>query len=113
MSTTDTTVIKVDSANSPKGANGEKYLAAGKSVAMRMWENEQPAAAKPASRREYETIGYVLKGRAELHLEGQMVLLQSGSSWVVPKGAEHTYKVLEAFSAVEVTHPPYLVHGRE
>ena len=113
MSKTDTTVIKVDSAHSPKGPNGEKYLAAGKSVAMRMWENEPPAKAKPASRREYETVGYVLKGRAELHLEGQMVLLEPGSSWVVPEGAEHSYTVLEAFSAIEVTHPPYMVHGRE
>lgn len=113
MSRTDTTVIKVDSARSPKGENGEKYLAAGKSIAMRMWEKERPADAKPASRREYETVGYVLEGRAELHLEGQMVLLQRGNSWVVPKGAEHTYKILETFSAIEVTHPPFMVHGRE
>ena len=110
--THDTTVTKIDSRTSPTGPDGEVYLASGKNIAMRMWRDEQPADAKPASRRDYETIGFVVKGRAELHIEGQTVLLEEGNSWVVPKGAEHTYKILEAFTAVEVTHPPYQVHGR-
>jgi quercetin dioxygenase-like cupin family protein len=109
----DTTVKKIDSSQSPKGAMGETYLASGKSVAMRLWRDEQPGEAKPASRREYETVGYVVAGRAELHVEGQMVLLNPGDSWVVPKGAEHTYKVLEPFTAVEATSPPAQVHGRD
>ena len=93
----DSTIIKVDSAHSPKGADGEKYLASGKQVSMRLWENEQPNEAKEPTSRPYETVGYVLQGRAELHLEGQMVLLEPGHSWVVPKGASHTYKILEDF----------------
>jgi quercetin dioxygenase-like cupin family protein len=80
---------------------------------MRLWENEQPGQDKPESRSEYETVGYVLKGRAELHIEGQMILLEAGDSWLVPKGATHTYKILEAFSAVEATSPPAQVHGRD
>ncbi|TGE25643.1 cupin domain-containing protein [Hymenobacter aquaticus] len=109
----DTTITKVDSAYSPKGHDGEKYLASGIHVAMRLWENEQPGEAKPAATRPYETVGYVISGRAELHLEGQMVVLETGNSWVVPKGASHTYKILEAFTAVEATSPPAQVHGRE
>ena len=109
----DTTVTKIDSAASPVGPDGEVYLASGNSMAMRMWRDEQPAAAKPMARRDYETIGYVLSGRAELQVEGQTVLLESGNSWVVPRGAEHTYRILESFTAVETTHPPYHVHGRE
>jgi quercetin dioxygenase-like cupin family protein len=109
----DTTITKVDSHHSPTGADGEKYLASGTQVAMRLWENEQPGDAKEPSTRSYETVGYVLQGRAELHLEGQMVLLEPGNSWVVPKGASHTYKVLETFSAVEATSPPAQVHGRD
>jgi quercetin dioxygenase-like cupin family protein len=42
-----------------------------------------------------------------------MVVLEEGDSWVVPKGAEHTYRILEAFTAVEATHPPAQVHGRD
>lgn len=109
----DTTVVKVSSAHSPKGELGQKYLASGKSISMRLWENEPSSDAKPTSRRDYETVGYVLRGRAELHLEGQMVLLEPGDSWVVPKGANHTYKILEPFTAVEATHPPAEVHGRD
>ena len=109
----DSTVKKVDSASSPTGPNGEVYLATGKSIAMRMWRDEQPADAKAPSRRDYETVGYVIKGRAELHIEGQTITLGAGHSWLVPKGAEHTYKILESFTAVEVTHPPFNTHGRD
>lgn len=92
---------------SSTGASGEQHLAAGEHIAMRKWEHEEPGTPKPPSRREYETIGYVLAGRAELHLNGAVTTLSPGSSWVVPHGAEHTYKILERFSAIEVTHPSY------
>ncbi len=109
----DTSVKKVDSAYSPKGQLGQKYLASGKTVSMRLWENEQPGEPKEPAAREYETVGYVISGRAELHIEGQMVLLEPGNSWVVPKGTSHTYKILEPFTAVEATSPPAQVHGRD
>ena len=63
--------------------------------------------------RDYETVGYVISGRAELHSEGQMVLLESGNAWVVPWHARHTYKILEPFTAVEATHPPAEIHDRD
>lgn len=109
----DTSVKKVDSAYSPKGQQGQKYLASGKTVSMRLWENEQPDEPKEPTAREYETVGYVISGRAELHIEGQVILLETGNSWVVPKGASHTYKILEPFTAVEATSPPAQVHGRD
>jgi quercetin dioxygenase-like cupin family protein len=109
----DTSVEKKHSQDSPKGEMGQKYLASGKGVSMRLWEDESPDVAKPPVRREYETVGYVIRGRAELHIEGQMVKLEPGDSWVVPKGAEHSYKILESFTAVEATAPPAQVHGRD
>jgi quercetin dioxygenase-like cupin family protein len=109
----DTSVKKVDSTHSPKGKLGQKYLASGKTVAMRLWENEQPSEDKLPTSRDYETVGYVINGRAELHIEGQTILLEPGNSWVVPKGANHTYKILESFTAVEATSPPAQVHGRD
>ena len=42
-----------------------------------------------------------------------MVLLEPGDSWLVPKGASHTYNILESFTAVEATSPPAEVHGRD
>ncbi|WP_335645598.1 cupin domain-containing protein [Microvirga ossetica] len=57
--------------------------------------------------------GYVISGRAELEIEGQTVRLEPGDSWVVPAGAEHTYRILETFTAVEAMAPPAQVHARE
>jgi quercetin dioxygenase-like cupin family protein len=113
MTTTDTTIKKIDSTHSPRGAMGQIYLASGVSLAMRMWRNEEPADLGTMHSRSYETVGYVISGRAELHSEGQMVTLAAGDSWVVPKGAKHAYKVLEEFTAVEATHPPAQVNERD
>jgi quercetin dioxygenase-like cupin family protein len=80
---------------------------------MRLWENTQPGEPKPEAARSYETVGYVLSGRAELLLEGETVPLAPGDSWTVPKGARHTYRILEPFTAVEATSPPAGEHGRD
>ena len=111
---TDTSVKKVDSSASPRGRMGQTYLAAGKKVSLRLW-NEEPGEKSGAAprRRDYETVGYVIEGRAELHLEGQTVKLAPGDSWVVPEGAEHSYEIVESFRAVEATSPPAEVHGRD
>jgi quercetin dioxygenase-like cupin family protein len=63
--------------------------------------------------RDYETVGYVISGRAELRLEGQTLMLEAGDSWLVPPGAEHSYTILEPFTAIEATAPPAQVHGRD
>ena len=109
----DTSVHKVMSKTSPHGEMGQKYLASGINIAMRLWEDQEPNDNKEMQKRDYETVGYVIKGKAELHLEGQMVLLEKGDSWVVPKGASHAYKILETFTAVEATTPPAQAHGRD
>jgi quercetin dioxygenase-like cupin family protein len=80
---------------------------------MRLWRDEEPTLNKPTHRHEYEVVGYVISGRAELEIEGQKVRLEPGDSWIVPADAEHTYRLLEIFTAVEATAPPAQVHGRE
>ena len=109
----DTSVTKVSSEFSPEGQLGQKYLASGVHLAMRLWKDEPPAEPRPETARDYETVGYVISGSAELHLEGQTLLLKAGDSWVVPKGARHTYKILESLTAVEATSPPAQVHDRD
>ena len=109
----DTTVKKVSSATAPRGEMGQVYLTSGKRVSMRLWRDEQPDEAKPATRRDYETVGYVISGRAELLVEGQTLRLEPGDAWLVPAGAEHAYRILEPFTAVEATAPPAQVHARD
>ena len=108
----DKSVTKVSATTAPVGTMGQKYLAAGIRLAMRLWDGEMPGDHQFATARPYETIGYVVSGRAELILEGQTVALEPGDSWVVPRGSSHTYRVLEPFTAVEATAPPAQVHGR-
>jgi quercetin dioxygenase-like cupin family protein len=109
----DTSVTKVCSSHSPKGGMGQHYLATGIHLSMRLWRDEPAGETKPASCRDYETVGYVISGRAQLELEHQTIVLEPGDSWIVPKGASHCYTILEPFTAVEATSPPALVHSRD
>ncbi|WP_019906527.1 cupin domain-containing protein [Methylobacterium sp. 77] len=98
--------IKISTKTAREGADGEVSLAKGEKVAMRMWRHEPPTDDKPSASRPYETVGYVISGRAELVLDGETVTLEPGDSWLVPAGAEHTYKILEELTAIEATAPP-------
>jgi len=109
----DDTVKVINSHYSPLGEMGQKYLVSGKKVSMRIWEDVPSGDFKPPSQRGYETVGYVLRGRAELHIGEHFVVLEPGSSWLVPEGTPHTYRILEKFTALEATSPPAQVHGRD
>jgi len=109
----DTTLKKIDSAASPGGDMGQTYLATGVRLGMRLWQAVEPGREKGARTRSYETVGYVIEGRAELEIEGQKAVLAPGDSWVVPPGASHTYRILEPFTAVEATAPPASVKDRD
>jgi quercetin dioxygenase-like cupin family protein len=108
----DASVKKVSSNTSPRGEMGQTYLTSGKRVSMRLWQNERPQAT-PVTERDYETVGYMISGRAELDLEGQTIRLEPGDSWLVPAGARHAYRILEPLTAVEATAPPAQVRGRD
>jgi quercetin dioxygenase-like cupin family protein len=108
----NSTIKKVSGGIAPHGAMGQTYLVSGKRVAMRLWKARKPQT-KAAVRRDYETVGYVISGRAELQLEGQLVKRAPGDSWLVPAQAEHSYWILEPFTAVEATSPVAQVHGRD
>ena len=99
--------MTVDKQSASLGEMGQKLLISGDKVSMRLWE-EQPGdgADKPMAARRYETVGYVMDGRAELVLEDRRVVLEPGVSWVVPQETKHSYRILEPFRAVEATHPP-------
>jgi quercetin dioxygenase-like cupin family protein len=108
----DSTVKKVSGGSAPRGEMGQVYLASGKRVSMRLWKDEPPQS-KAAARRDYETVGYVISGRAGLMIEQQTVKLEPGDSWLVPANSEHSYRILEKFTAIEATSPPPQVAGRD
>ena len=92
-------------ANAETGIMGQEYLATGKNVALRRWEESQ-CDWSVKSCREYETVGYVLSGVLELDLDGQTAKLTAGDSWMVPERAWHRYRILEPMVAIEATSPP-------
>lgn len=103
---TEANVTKVEANHVTPGRDGQLYLASGARMGLRMWRDEQPGEEKAPTVRPYETVGYVLKGRAELHCDGRVLHLSAGDSWSVPAGARHTYRIVETFSALEATSPP-------
>ena len=96
----------IDAQHTRKSKTGERHLAKGKLLSMRMWDAEPAGIEKRTIRRDYETVGYCIAGRAEVIVEGVSAMLTPGASWVVPRGAEHTYEILETFTAIEANSPP-------
>lgn len=106
----DTTIKKVQSSHSPVGDMGQKFLVAGKRMSMRLWDAEPTGKKTEVHAREYETVGYVIKGKARLQLEDQEIVLEPGDCWLVPPGAGHAYHIEEPFTAIEATAPPAEFH---
>lgn len=88
---------------------GAKPLVQGSALGLRVWEGRPDSDIDdPSLSRDYvashESVGYVINGRAQLKLEGQIINLTPGSSWLVPPGASHSYHIVEGpFKAIEVT----------
>jgi quercetin dioxygenase-like cupin family protein len=101
----ESTVKKVEAATSPKGDLGQRYLVSGKLVSMRLWKEEPANKTKAATKRDYETVGYVISGRAKLDLEGQTIDLKPGDSWLVPAKASHRYTILEPLTVLRQPRP--------
>lgn len=94
----------VKKAAAERGQSGETQLVRGESMALRLWDSESPERDKPSGHhsRDYEVLGYAISGKAELHLgDDDVMLLEAGTSWVVPAHQDHHYKILESFTAVE------------
>ena len=97
---------KINSEAAPTGEMGEKLLAAGDNVAMRMWIEDAGEGELDMHARDYETVGYVIQGRAELLIGDSSLKLGPGDSWLVPSGVPHKYQIAESFHAIEATSPP-------
>ncbi len=98
------TISKISTSHAKTGPDGDLLLAGGAHMSMRLWKEEHPQD-KEAHRSNYETLGYVISGRAELTIEGTKVTLEPGDSYLVPANAEHTYKIIEKFTALETISP--------
>lgn len=87
---------------------GSRLLLSGQELTMWRWQVTPAANAEVNTRtsQDYEVMGYVISGRAELHVDGRVIPLGPGDSWVVPTGAPHAYVILEPLTAIKTSHPP-------
>ena len=108
----DHSVKKIDGSAAPEGEMGQTYLASGTHVAMRLWR-EAAGEGGEMHTRPYETVGYVISGRVEVHVGDSVVTCGAGDSYLVADGAERRYKVVEDLVAVEATSPPARVDDRD
>ena len=108
----DHSLKKIDSSASPTGEMGQTYLASGTSVAMRLWKESAGEGGQPHAR-DYETVGYVVSGRVEIHAGDDVISCGAGDSYLVPEGSKHRYQVVEGLVAVEATSPPARVNDRD
>ena len=108
----DHSLKKIDGSASPTGEMGQHYLASGTSVSMRLWKESTGEGGEPHSR-PYETVGYVVSGRVEIHAGDSVISCGARDSYLVPEGLEHRYQVTEDLVAVEATAPPARVDDRD
>ncbi|EMI55919.1 cupin domain-containing protein [Rhodopirellula sallentina] len=98
--------------SSDTGEMGQVYLATGKEVAMRRWQEDRCDFGTEHSR-DYETVGYLISGQLELDMDGEHAKIMPGDSWMIPEGAVHRYRVVEPIVAIEATCPPGRFAGRD
>lgn len=94
------------------GEMGQQYLACGKAVALRLW-NEVAGEQCESCCRDYEIVGYLTKGKLDVTLGGETAHLGKGDSLLVPAGAHHQYRIVEDIVAIEATSPPARLGGKD
>ena len=104
------TISKISTTGAKTGPDGDLLLAGGAHMSMRLWKDEAPQD-KAQHRSGYETLGYVIAGRAELTIESRSVTLEPGDSYLVPANALHGYRILETFTALETISPATKAKG--
>ena len=109
---TDHSVKKIDGSASPTGEMGQTYLVSGTRLDLRRWE-EPAGEPGEAHTRPYETLGYVVSGRVEIHVGDDRITCGAGDSYLVPEGATRRWHVLEDLVAIEACSPPARVDGRD
>ena len=97
----------VASADATTGARGERFLARGARVALRLWDHKPAGEVAPEHSNAYEYVAYVVSGRLRVRVGGgEPAEVGPGDSWVVPERTPYSFEVLAAATVVEAVSPP-------
>ena len=99
------------SSSGGSGMPGSRALAHGETLCMRLWEGDpgsaiDDSAVERSYQPRHESVCYVLEGECELTCEGSVLRLRAGDSFLVPRGAAHTYKILSHLKVLEALDTP-------
>ena len=97
----------VRSTDAGEGERGERFLARGEQVALRVWEHEPAGETAPEHANPYEYVAYVTAGAMRVRAgEAEAVELGPGDSYVVPAGTPYAFEILDRATVVEAVAPP-------
>src|SRR3712207_307723 len=96
----------ITSEEATAGERGERLLAHGDRVALRVWEHEPAGEGAPAHANPYEYVAYVTRGALRVRIgDDEPAEVRAGDSYVVPAGTPYAFEVLEAATVVEAVAP--------
>jgi quercetin dioxygenase-like cupin family protein len=106
----ETRIVKrADATNGPRG---EKLMAHGDTVALRVWEREPEGETSPEHANDYEYVAYVAAGALRVRIgDDDAQEVRAGDSYVVPAGTSYSFDILEAATVVEAVSPASAVGG--
>ena len=96
----------VRQADAATGSRGERLLARGRQVALRVWEHEPAGETAPEHANDYEYVGFIVEGAMRVRIgDGDPVDLHAGDSYCVRSGTPYGFEVLETARVVEAVSP--------
>ena len=97
----------VQSSDARTGDRGERLLARGEQVALRVWEHEPAGETAPEHANPYEYVAYVTAGAMRVRIGGaEAVEVGAGDSYVVPADTPYAFEILDRATVVEAVAPP-------
>ena len=102
----------VTRADATTGPRGEKLMAHGDTLALRVWEREPEGEQSPEHANAYEYVAYVAEGALRVRIgDDEPAEVRAGDSYVVPAETPYAFEVLEAATVVEAVSPGDALQG--
>jgi quercetin dioxygenase-like cupin family protein len=106
----DTRIVKRSDAAT--GSRGEKIMAHGDRVALRVWEREPEGETSEKHSNRYEYVAYVAAGALRVRIgDDGAQEVRAGDSYVVPAETPYSFEVLEPATVVEAVSPADALRG--
>ena len=102
----------VKQADATTGPRGERLLAHGDNLVLRVWDHEPAGEEAPEHANPYEYVAYVASGALRVTIGDDAAgEVRAGDSYVVPADTPYSFEVLETATVVEAVSPTSALGG--